>query len=397
MESNPTAKPGVIAGRLSLPSDDEFGRRFDSTQQTARSSIAAITQRYRLPSNLKGKGECIGILAFGGRPSISDLIRFFEHETGAVPDLRVKNLTPANYPNRNSQHDAETALDIQIAGALAPHARIVIYFSANDEKGWVDAVSHAIHDQENRPSVLSISWGATEDWWHIESMQKLNELFAEAAGRGITVCAATGDDGCATDVHDHCRVTFPASSPFVLACGGTSFRSDGNEVVWNVRNTGASGGGISDRISRPAWQPPLSEVLTPPFPHRRNPGFDGRQLPDVSGLASHSYSVYVGGAYRNSAGGTSASAPLWSALIALLNEGLRGCGLPPIGYFHPRLYGDRSLQRSFRSITVGQNDPFGNHGYHARPGWNFCTGWGSPDGTKLLETLCSQQQRLPKI
>lgn len=383
------AKPEVTAGRLSSLFEDELGRPLDATQQIARSAIAGVADRYRFPPHLTGKGECIGILAFGGRPSSFDLTRFFEQETGIVPDLRVVNLIPANCPNRNSQYDAETALDIQIAGALAPGARIVVYFCANDEKGWLDAVSHTIHDPENQPSVLSISWGAAEDRWHIETMEKLNELLAEAARRGITVCAATGDDGCATDLDGYCQVTFPASSPFVLACGGTSAASGGNEVVWNVRNASASGGGISDRILRPAWQPPLAEVLVPPFPCRRYPAFDGRQLPDVSGLASHSYGVYVGAAYRNSAGGTSAVAPLWSALVACLNEGLRKRGLPRLGHFHPRLYGDRAIQQTFRSITSGHNDPFGTNGYCARPGWNFCAGWGTPDGIRLLEALGS--------
>jgi kumamolisin len=212
---------------------------------------------------------------------------------------------------------------------------------------------------------------------------------ADTLARCVTVCAASGDAGCAMHVNGHCRVSFPASSPFVLACSGTSRVSGHNEIVWNVRNSAASSGGISDRISRPAWQPPLSDVLAPPVPPRQNPTFDGRQLPDVAAVASHSYSVYVGGVYRNSAGGTSAAAPLWSALIARLNEGLCERGLSPLGHFHPRLYRDRSIQRSFRSILRGHNDPFGRNGYRAHPGWNFCTGWGTPDGIRLLEALCS--------
>lgn len=356
----------------------------------AWSSAAEIAKRYRFPRDLTGKGECIAILVFGGAPCFSDFVHFFEQHIGAVPDLRFENVTSTNPSHLNSRQDVETALDIQIAGALAPGARIVAYFSTNDEKGWVDTVFRAIHDDENRPTVLSISWGATEDSWSVDAIQTLNKMFEDAAALGITVCAASGDEGCAMDLDGHCRVTFPASSPFVLACGGTSPATEEREVVWTVKNANASGGGISDRIARPRWQPPPSQVLLPPIPSRRNPAFDGRQLPDVSGIASDFYTAYVGGAYRNGAAGTSAVAPVWSALIARLNQGLRVHGLPRIGYFHPVLYTSRSVQQSFRSVVTGHNDPFGDNGYHARPGWNFCTGWGSPDGTALFEALCSQ-------
>lgn len=349
-----------------------------------------VVDLYSFPKNLTGKGECIGVLAFGGRASASDFVRFFEQQTAAVPQLQFETVCSHHLSKQNSQHDLETALDVQLSGALAPGARIVVYLASNDEKGWLEAVFRAIHDEKNRPSVLSISWGATEDWWRPDTMEALNKMFEETTSLGITVCAASGDAGCGTHVDGHCRVSFPASSPFVLACGGTTRVDLHNETVWNVRNSAASGGGISDRILRPSWQPPLSGVLAPPVPHRQSPAFDGRQLPDVAALASYSYGAYVGGVYRNSAGGTSAAAPLWSALIARLNEGLRERRLPPLGHFHPRLYQDRSIQQSFRSIMHGHNDPFGRNGYEARPGWNFCTGWGSPDGTKLLEALYSR-------
>jgi kumamolisin len=369
---------------LALPTSSTL-----STQHTARSPIAFIADRYRFPPNLTGRGECIGILAFGGNPCLSDLIRFFEQEIGIVPELQFVSAGAAKQPNGNSQHDTETTLDIEIAGALAPGARIVVYFATNDERGWLDIVSHAIHDEKNQPSVLSISWGTTEDCWRLETIHSLDELFEEASGLGITICAASGDGGCGTDVHGNCRVTFPASSPFVLACGGTSIGADDVEVVWNVTNESASGGGISDRIARPPWQPPLADALSKSSPTRGNLTFDGRQLPDVSGLAGNFHNVYVGGGYRYGARGTSVVAPTWSALIARLNEGLRERGQPPVGYFHPRLYRDHCIQQAFCNITTGHNDPFGSSGYQARSGWNFCTGWGTPDGTKLLEALCA--------
>ena len=346
-----------------------------------------ITARYNFPREFTGRGECVGILAFGGGLALSDVIRCLDRQTDAELDLRFENVTATNRPNLDSQHDFELALDLQVVARLAPAARIVVYFGSNDEQGWLDTVSAAIHDEVNRPSVLSISWGATEDWWKINSIERLNTLFAEAARLGITVCAASGDQGCAWDSDGYCRVTFPASSPFVLSCGGTCLTAQGVEVVWNARNAGASGGGISDRISRPLWQPPLSKIPFVDSPCRRNPDFDGRQLPDVVALAGNFCSVYLGGGYHNRNEGTSAAAPLWSALIARLNEGRRVQGQPRIGHLNPRLYLDRAIQQSLRPVDMGHNDPFGNRGYRACEGWNFCTGWGSPDGAKILQAL----------
>ena len=354
----------------------------------ASSVFEQIANHYHFPEHLSGAGECIGILAFGGGISRSDLTKYFHQQTGVVPDVRFENVSTTNEPNLNAQHDLELALDLQIVGRLAPGARLVVYFGANDEAGWIHTVRRAIHDQRNRPTILSISWGATEDWWSAATIEVLNQLFEEAARSGITICAASGDTGCAKDQDGHCRVTFPASSPFVLACGGISFAVGNREVVWNVRNKSGSGGGISDRLPRPPWQP-LAHL--PSIPLRKNPHFDGRQLPDVSGLAGNSYCVYVGGSYRNFVAGTSAVAALWSALIARLNEGLQHRGLPRVGYFHPRLYRELSIQHSFCNITIGHNDPFGTNGYQAGSGWNFCNGWGSPDGAKLLEALSARE------
>ena len=360
-------------------------RNHASCSSRPATTIEHVADRYSFPQDLSGEGESIAILAFGGGISVRDLTCYFDQQMGRVPDLQFRNSNAKNQPNLDSHNDTELALDLQVAGRLAPGARIVTYFGTNDQRGWIENVSRAIHDPENRPSVLSISWGATEDWWEPSTLHTLNHLFREAAESGITVCAASGDDGCARDLDGYCRVTFPASSPYVLACGGSSIAVGDHEVVWNVRQKSASGGGISDRIPRPDWQNTISSDSHPPA--RRWPEFDGRQLPDVSGLASRIYSVYVGGLYRNGAGGTSAVAPLWAALIARLNEGLRKRGRSPVGYFHPRLYRDRAVQETFREIRHGHNDPFGTAGYEARSGWSACTGWGSPNGNRLLDAL----------
>jgi kumamolisin len=352
--------------------------------QTPPSQFEQITRVYNFPSTLSGGGQCIGLLSFGGALAPSDVARYFISQNAPTPDVHFRAVRSALNLNRNSFHDRELALDIQIAAGLAPGARIVAYLSSNDYQGWHDALATAIRDRDNRPSVLSLSWGDFEDHWNPIAMDGLNELLAEAAAAGITVCAASGDDGCARDAEGRFRVTFPASSPFVLACGGTQLDLDGYEAVWNVRNKSASGGGITAKIPRPNWQPRF------PAQHASNSDFDGRQLPDVAALASHSYTVFAGNRYHHALGGTSAAAPLWAALIARVNEGLQQHGLPPVGFLNQRLYNDPHLQQAFRPITQGQNDPFTKNGHQARPGWNPCTGWGTPNAQKLLDALAAK-------
>jgi len=306
----------------------------------------------------------------------------------APPEISFESGGGTNKPNQDQKADLEVALDIELAGALASGAHFVVYFSSNDEKGWVDVLCEAIHN--SNLTVLSISWGATESEWGKDTIRALNELLEDARKFGITICVASGDDGCATDDSGRARVEFPASSPVVLACGGTAFDLE-KEIVWNEGTGLASGGGISDRVPRPQWQPTRKAARQqPPLPARINPHFDGRLVPDVAALAESCYSVYVNGRYLNGVGGTSAVPPIWAALVARLNQGLRERNLPRLGCFNELLYSTPSIQQTLNDITDGSNGTNGVPGYRASKGWDHCTGWGSPNGTKLLRELLNR-------
>ena len=206
-------------------------------------------------------------------------------------------------------------------------------------------------------------------------MLSFDQAFQEAAALGVTVCCAAGDDGSNDGVRDgQPHVDFPASSSFALGCGGTNLSSTGptitSEVVWNDPGDGATGGGVSRQFALPPWQ---ANAGVPPSPV---PGIRGRGVPDVAGDASPAtgYIILVDG-QLTTVGGTSAVAPLWAGLIALLNE-LKG---KPVGYLNP--YGPTS-KGVFHDITQGNNGA-----YAAGPGWDACTGLGSPDGAKLLNAL----------
>jgi kumamolisin len=208
-------------------------------------------------------------------------------------------------------------------------------------------------------------------------LTQINRAFRAAAARGITICCASGDDGSSDDGGRRAHVDFPASSPFVLACGGTRIKASHGvivkETVWNDKY-GAGGGGISAVFDPPDWQ---SGVNLPPSAHVG--GRKGRGLPDVAGLADSDTGfivINVKGSELEIIGGTSATAPLWAALIARINEGL---GVR-VGYLNPLLY--QRLSGVLRDITEGNIGA-----YAAAAGWDAYTGFGSPDGAALLHAL----------
>jgi kumamolisin len=349
-----------------------------------------VAQLYDFPTGLDGTGECIGILEFGGGYTTGDLNTYFQGlgiATPSVTAVSVDGVTNLPVPGQDSP-DTEVMLDIEVSGAVAPGAHIVVYFSDFTEQGWVNAVTTAVNDSVNKPSVLSISWGYPEGQsiWSAAAIQAVNEAFQAAAAMGVTVCCASGDDGSRDQVDDglaHCD--FPCTSAFVLACGGTTLNSTGttitSETVWNDGSSGgAGGGGISDSIDLPTWQ---ANANVPPSV---NPGGRiGRGVPDVAGNADPEtgYSILADGE-QGTVGGTSAVAPLWAGLIARLNQKLG----TPVGFLNPILYSQLASANTLNDITVGNNDITGQiGGYSAGPGWDACTGFGSPNGTAIGNAL----------
>ena len=270
-------------------------------------------------------------------------------------------------------------LDIEVAAAVAPKALIAVYFAPNTDKGFLDAVTMAIHDTTHKPSVISISWGSAENNWTEQAMTSFDQAFQTAAALGVTVCCAAGDNGSADGEKDgKAHVDFPASSPFALGCGGTKLTASGNtiadETVWNESADSATGGGVSDFFPLPQYQ------STAGIPPSANPGsHKGRGVPDVAGDADPAtgYLVRVDGE-EFVIGGTSAVAPLWAGLIALMNQKLSH----PVGFLNPLIYQPVVGKGSFRDISSGNNGV-----YSAKQDWDACTGWGTPNGAKLLQAL----------
>ncbi|HVJ53188.1 MAG TPA: S53 family peptidase [Aliidongia sp.] len=375
---------GIVTALLGLDNRPQAqAHRQHKPKPTAPATPAGFTgqqvgQFYGFPSG-DGSGQCIALIELGGGFKTADLETYFK-PLGTVPKViavGVDNATNKPVGNPNSD-DGEVVLDIEVAGAAAPGAMIAAYFAPNTDAGFVDAISQALHDTTNKPSVISISWGSAESQWTQQAINAMDQAFQSAAALGITVTVASGDSGSGDSVSDgKAHVDFPASSPHVLACGGTKLQVSGtsisSETVWNEPTGGATGGGVSDVFDVPSWQ---SDARVPPSV---NPGGRvGRGVPDVSGVADPAtgYRILVDG-QQGVFGGTSSVAPLWAGLIAILNQQLG----QRVGFMNPTLYAN---QNALRDITQGNNASSGVPGYTAGPGWDGCTGLGSPNGTALL-------------
>jgi kumamolisin len=280
-------------------------------------------------------------------------------------------------------------LDMCVVGSVAPGANIFMYFTEFTSQGWLDGINLAITD-ENKIDVISISYGNPEDdpdgAWTAMGVQQVNQAFEAAAAKGITICCASGDDGSSDQVPTGAHVDFPASSPNVLGVGGTKLVADtsspdkiASEVVWNeaTQNEGATGGGVSAVFTKPTYQ---NSVNVPPSanpPHKV-----GRGVPDVASVADPETGVvimHVDGKTLEPIGGTSAAAPMWAALIARLNQGLKA----NCGFLNPLLYSQGfSKSTAFHDITSGNNGA-----YSANQGWDPCTGFGTPDGDGMFQAL----------
>jgi kumamolisin len=380
-----------------------------------------LAKIYRFPEGVDGKGQTIGIVEVGGGFRRSDLAAYFKRAgVKNLPKIVVakgrglgKNV-PQPYSQSPEPPDLEVLLDMEIIGTVAPGAKMVMYFPKDSsEQHLLGAVRAAVRDSSADQSILSLSWGDAEfepggeAGLNRQFQDHLNEVLETAAYRGITVCVASGDyssAGMPSNDPQHpwdrkAHVSFPASSPFVLACGGTHViePTDANlisganlrEEAWHPEpkpwypdpNTG-TGGGISRYFPLPLYQRGTVKhsAVNP------NAG-TGRGVPDVAAdaAAESGYQVLVDDQWypdqngsRPPLWGTSAAAPLWAGLIALLNQSLR----TRLGFVNPLLYKLTASSGAFHDVTLGNNGD-----YRCARGWNACTGLGTPNGQNLLNAL----------
>ncbi len=362
--------PGEIAAILrgpfgihQWPRSHAIGTLHGHTVGLSAKDVAA---RYQFPDG-DGSGQTVGILQLRGTFATDDFSKCMSAQGVAVKLPIIKRVDNAELAHaEETEKDAESAMDTQIIATLAPGAQLVVYAAPDDERGVLDGIRAALFDDEHRPSILSISFGFPERLWTPVALTILGELFTAAALLGVSVFCAAGDNGAELDAAGRPQVLAPASSEFAHACGGTQIddASAAAEAAWPK-----TGGGFSDVFGVPPWQ---SSVASAASAYGLAPG---RGVPDFAAQVMPGYGIVFEGAPL-AAGGTSAVAPMWSALIARINQRLK----TPAGFIAPLLYqGSATL---FRDVTNGGNDRF-----RSAAGWNPCTGLGVPIGTAIDATL----------
>ncbi len=389
LDDRPQARAHFRRGRAlsqRAQAEPEDGAAAPAAAKAVPLTAPQVAGFYKFPDGTDGTGQVVAIVEFGGGYTESDLSTYFSGLGLSVPSVTASGVDgAANAPAGDSDTDAEVDLDIQVVGGVAPGAAQVVYFAPNTDQGFIDAVSDAVHATP-APVAVSMSWGGPEDQWSAQTRDAMNEAFADGAALGVTVTVSAGDHGSSDDASGqtsvHCE--FPASSPNVLACGGTELIGDTSsstitsEVVWNglASQEGATGGGVSDVYPVPSYQANAG------VPDASGGGGAGRGVPDVAGNAhpESGFLVVVAGR-QEPVGGTSAVAPLWAGLIARLAQatGKR------FGLLQTALYAGAAAGAAapgFNDIVSGNNGA-----YKAGPGWDACTGLGSPDGAALLTLL----------
>jgi kumamolisin len=359
-------------------SSKQFQPHTESAVSYTPRQLAAL---YNFPQKATGNHQTIALIELGGGYRSGDLQHYWKQL--GLKDVKVSAVSVDGASNRATGDpngpDGEVVLDIEVAGGVAPGAKLAVYFAPNTDQGFLNAINAAIHDRLRKPSVISISWGGPEDQWTRQALDVFNQAFHDAALMGITVFCAAGDAGSSDGEPDRKpHVDFPASSPWVVACGGTSLTAVAgkvaSETAWNRGAQSATGGGTSTFFTVPNYQ---AQADVPTSAVR--PNFAGRGVPDVAACADPQtgYFVIVDGT-TGVVGGTSAVAPLWAGLTALMNEelGYRA------GFLNPLLYGTIAQHKALNDIVTGTNGA-----YSTKQGWDACTGLGSPNGQAIIEAI----------
>lgn len=384
---------GIVTGVFGLDT-----RKVARRRRSQRTSAASGTDQGLKPGDLArmygfgnatATGQTVGILEFGGAYIPGDLTLFCRDVGIAMPTVMTTG------PQTGPQDEAtgEVMMDIQIAAAMARGANINVYFAHFSQTGWVNLLKHIVHGPGARPGVISISYGVAEasKSFSENGMKVIDGYFNELAQMGITVCVSAGDDGCGSLLFDGSyNANFPASSPNVLAVGGTMLDANGTEVTWweapgrrfNEDNSGtgggSTGGGASVVFPRPAWQ-------TVNIASLNDGSIQFRCVPDVAALAGPPFYFLILNDQVAPDGGTSASAPMWASVIACLKQaGKTFTFLAPIFYSSDGAGGTvgSALLKDITQGNNASNPP--STGYQAGPGYDAVTGWGTPNVQTMI-------------
>ncbi len=353
-------------------------------------------------AGLLGDNQTVALFELDGYQP-SDIAQYFANYGIATPN--INNVLVDNFSGTAGQGAIEVELDIEVVGAMAPHASQLVYEGPNTTQGLNDTYNQIVHD--HKAQIVSISWGLCESSTGAAELQTLDNIFKQGAAEGMSFFAASGDSG-AYDCNDSgLAVDSPASDPYITGVGGTNLQLNagayGGESAWSNPSAiqrspkgAGGGGGLSNTYTLASWQSGQGVINanSSGAPCNAPNGQYCREVPDVSADAdpASGYAVYCtiinagcSGAGWMSVGGTSGAAPLWAGSMALINQYLLSKGKTLVGYANPALYSIFNTQQSlpaFHDVTTG-NNLF----YQAAAGYDMASGIGSPDINNLAQDL----------
>ncbi len=319
---------------------------------------------------LTGTGQSVGLFEMDGY--IPSDVTAYEAQAG-LPNVTITNVFLDSISNNVvGTNYTEVTLDIDMAIAMAPGiTNVIVYRGTNSA------------DILNRMATDDLANQLSSSWKPFDASVLTDQALQELAAQGQTMFQAAGD----SDAQPSLDITQP-SSPYETLVGGTFLDTSGglgswvSESVWNLGGGAGTGGGISDVYPIPWWQ---TNVIT--IASQGSTSF--RNSPDVA-MVSGGVLVVLNG-ISSRIGGTSIAAPLWAGVTALINQQASQHGLPPAGFLNPVLYGIGMSSRyrsCFHDVTAGNNfSPSSPAEFSAEPGYDLCTGWGTPAGQSLIDAL----------
>jgi uncharacterized repeat protein (TIGR01451 family) len=329
--------------------------------------------------SLTGTGQVVGLLEFDGYYA-SDITSY--ETLAGVPAIPLTNVLLDGSRGRPGSNDGEVSLDIEMAISMAPGLSKVIVYEAGSRGIPNDILSRMATD--NLAQQLSSSWT-----WSGGVNATTDQLFQEMAAQGQSFFQSSGDTGAYAGSIS--SASYPADDPYITVVGGTTLTTTGtggswaSETVWNwmPSQPDASSGGISTSYTIPNWQQGTSMSAN-------NGSTTMRNIPDVALTADNIYVIYNNG-QSGDFGGTSCAAPLWAAFTALVNQQAIANGHATVGFLNPAIYSignSSSYASNFHDITTGNNTNSSSPAkFFATPGYDLCTGWGTPRGQSLIDSL----------
>jgi subtilase family serine protease len=387
-----------------------------SGPQACAAAATAATDNDSYTDTQIAQAYKLSTLYAAGHSGASQTIALYELEPFSSTDLaafqkcygtavKVTTINEDGGPGTGAG-SGESIMDLENIVALAPSAKILVYQAPDTVS---DSQSVALYDDMISPDnakQLSTSWGLCELDEGTSTIRAEYPVFQEAAAYGETVYAAAGDDGSEDCLEDgtandsKLSVDDPGSDPYVVSVGGLRLSSlTPAESVWNDHTVsdggdgeGAGGGGISAEWQMPTWQIGTG-VINKYSSHTvcaAGTFYYCREVPDVSADADPDvggWVIYYRGTWQGGNGGTSAAAPLWAALTAVINS---GCTSGAVGFDAPRLYEVARNAGNLTDVTSGNNDYTGAHSgdYPATKAYDLASGLGSPIAAGLAGSLC---------